>query len=283
MCMVTGARAPAFFLIEFHALNHPKTGAPWFVPDELVQSGVRLIKNHDTIQATGSRAMNVEAVGEDSTLEKDGTSSISSKPSQLPVVRSGAYLLARPEVLHHISKKSRRSAEIFKLAPRRWKDDKSMKTKELVWREDMEDFVRNMLRRTVVAKLKYLESRKAGYIQRDRNGFDEIEKIQRLGAVLWLGPPPIRKARYTSEVTDQDSERGPPPLAMANYRGRYVPIYNLRTMLGIELVQALREHSGVFEGEIVMIKAKANTVRTQMILWKLQLYMTTSDSSGEFT
>lgn len=285
-CIVTGARVPVFFQIEFHALNHPKTGAPWFVPDELIQPEAQFNNPTDNIQGKDSHVIKSEAAGVPSTPTKLGKLCSSNKASRFDPLGAGAYMLAHQALLRLVSEKSRKSGEILRFTPRRWKENSNIRTKEVVWREDMDAFVLNMLRRTIVGKLKYLRYRKSGYIVRNREGFDKIQKSKNLGSLLWLGPP----SSFSKAVKDLSKEEnskppdaartgGPPPFAMADYHGHYVPIYNLRTMLGVELVNALREDSELFGAEVVTLKAKANTVRTQMLLWKLQIYLANTEVS----
>ncbi|KAI9874117.1 MAG: hypothetical protein M1830_010179 [Pleopsidium flavum] len=272
-CIVTGARVPTFFQIEFRVSNHPDTGRPWFVPGGLDQPQAQLTQPTNNSQVTNRHAIEREAAGITSTHLR--SLKIPSSNSVLPFVplTSRAYMLARQPLLRLVSEKTRRIVGIPRLTPRRWK----MERKDIVWREDMDAFVLNMLRRTIVGKLKYLWHRKSGYLSRSREGFDGIQQSKNVGALLWIGTP----SAFSEAAKDCSKEnplgaRGPPALAMADYHGRYVPIYNLRTMLGDELVNALRWESNLFDLGVIILKARSNTVRTEMLLWKLQLYLATS-------
>ena len=278
-CIFTGVRIPTFFQIKFNAVNHPKTGAPWFIPDEQV------IPETPPKTSTANKPDNDRDVDESEDAQIAPTSA---QPARAPPKRghssihsssSGAYVLARKNVLQTLTQQTRRVGEIQKLVPRRWRDQSNLHVKEMVWREDMDTYFLDILRRTVLGKLKYLFHRTSGYITKSSiEGMEGIQKSKDLGSILWLGgagnSPSPGLGRKPPSVFPAE---GPAPYLMLKYQGHHIPVYNLRTMLGAEILQALRESSEIFDGEFVMLKEKANTVKTQMLLWRLQLYISHSE------
>ncbi len=162
--------------------------------------------------------------------------------------------------------------------PYRWKQDSSFKVADLVWREDMDTFVLEILRENVARRLAYLASSTAAYISSCRD-HEHISKHHQVGAVLWLGP----NSKDTVETgfpnkdeagTGDFGELGPPPYAMHHYKNHYIPVYNLLTLLGPTKLRTLRETSSShFGDQYAVIKMKRLTVEVQLELWKLLGYL----------
>jgi len=158
-----------------------------------------------------------------------------------------------------------------KMMPYRWKEDSSIKVPEIIWREDMDTFVLEILRKSVAKKLSYLASRRAAYIAACK-GRETISQQNQVGAVLWLGLDGEVSAQDAAPNSQVESS-GPPPYAMHYYKSHYIPYYNLPTLLGPDHLRALREgKSSHFGGQYAVIKTKHNTKDVQMELWKLLGY-----------
>ncbi len=274
-CLVTGARLPAFFHVKFLPVIHPTTGALWFEPEEhapsqgkpeIVTARTEEEDSHIEDTATAQETLKV--------MKAEKSSSLRSARAQ-----GGGYMLASRSLLQVVSQASRRQGAIRKFVPYRWKTSGDI----FIWREDMEEYVLGIIRRTLVGKLKYLQHRHSGYISTVVEGVDGIQKCKDLGCVLWLGA--IKSgASYSNTNLKPPSPfppEGPSPYLMVNYQGHHVPVYNLRAMLGVDCLQALRDSSEIFTGESVMLKAKAITVKTQMLLWRLQIYVTHARAATE--
>ena len=167
--------------------------------------------------------------------------------------------------------------------PYRWKQDSNFKVADIVWREDMDTVVLEILRENVARRLAYLASSTAAYISSCRD-HEHISKHHQVGAVLWLGP----NSEDTVEpgVSDEDGaatgdfgELGPPPFAMHHYKNHYIPVYNLLTLLSAAKLRYLRETStSHFGDQYAVIKMKRLTVEVQLELWKLLGYLAPGES-----
>ena len=157
----------------------------------------------------------------------------------------------------------------------------------------MHDYVLELMRKSLVQQLKYLASRPSAYVM-ECGTYDKVERHAQLGAALWLGgedggmsvSDEVGGTEKRIDISDDNvkeeegkvekdgnSAEGPPPYAMLDYRGRYIPIYNAQTLLGEKYVQQLRESDARFQGKIVVIKQKRNTVKVHLALWKLMGYL----------
>ena len=166
--------------------------------------------------------------------------------------------------------------------PHRWKEDTSLKIPELVWREDMADFVLEMLRKSVARDLEYLASRPAAYIVACKS-YDDISSHGQVAAILWLGSDSDESALETSvKDASEEGERGPPPYAMHCYKSRYIPYFNLLTLLGRVHLLRLRELCPAhIVGQLVVVKAKRPTVKFQLELWKLVGFLARSSEGKD--
>lgn len=191
-------------------------------------------------------------------------------PANSPLrVVSGTHFLGSRHVIKYVS--AMHDKFYRKLMPHRWKEDSSINTQEIVWREDMDSFILEILRKSVATKLAYLASRSAAYIAACR-GYENNSEFNQVAAVLWLGlggeemdqnPPP-----------DGAKSPGPPPYSMHYYRSHYIPCYNLPTLLGHVHLRDLRlSKSSHFGGQYAVIKLKRGTVNMQLELWKLLGYL----------
>lgn len=282
-CIYTGVRIPVFFQVKFHAVKHPKTGAPWFVPfEEVIQDS----PSKPTTKSPQEEADDLDEPDSPDTSplpeKKEGVKSSPEHDEPRPRPNgAAAYMLARQSLLHNISQKSlTHRGEIMRLIPPRWKRYSDTRTEKTVWREDMDTYYLDILRNTVLGKLEYLRLCNAGYLVTTAKGLDGIPEMSQIGAVLWLSRPSPHSedpASPSSPAVESEPKgafppAGPEPYLMVKYKGHHIPVYNMRTMLGEEMLQALGVSDHLFTSEFVMLKAKKNTVKTQMLLWKLQIY-----------
>ncbi len=151
-----------------------------------------------------------------------------------------------------------------------------------VWREDMDEYVLSLLRNNVTQSLRYLGSRTAGYIQRC-DGWDYVGKHHQVSAVLWLGDTtpnfkvvPQNPAQDTNADPFEPTAKrdsGPPTYAMVQYRGRYIPSYNLPFVLAGKHLGSLKDDCVSMRGSLAVVKQKHATVEVQLALWKLMGYL----------
>ena len=68
---------------------------------------------------------------------------------------------------------------------------------------------------------------------------------------------------------------------MVSYRSKYVPIYNLPTLLGAKHLETLHKlGSNWVEEELVFIRQRQKTIELQMALWRLMGYMAPLEDQG---
>ena len=264
LCILTGIRLPSYFQIPFGLATHPRTGAPWHLPKLPTQA----VSNPDNDE--------ISSVTSESTLPCALENDDPSKTLKIPMrTLSSTHFLASRQVLTHVSCLTPSKYE--KLMPQRWKHDPTVKVSDIVWREDMDVFVLEILRRNVSKKLSYLASRVAAYIAPCKN-YDSINNQHQVAVVLWLSKKPnnsIHDERASGDGMSFDGrEMGPPIYAMHYYKTHYIPCYNLATLLGPIQLNALREsRPGHFNDQFAVLKLKRNTVEVQLGLWKLFGYM----------
>lgn len=168
--------------------------------------------------------------------------------------------------------------------PYRWKQDPSVKIPEIVWREDMDIFVLDILRSNLSKTLSYLASRPAAYIAPCKSS-GSINKHGQVAAVLWLRQDANTSIHDKSSIGDATPsdvrEAGPPPYAMHHHKTRYIPYYNLAALLGPSQLSTLQESRPDHYGDqFAVIKLKRTTVKVQLELWKLLGYIAQDDKYG---
>ena len=263
LCVLTGLRLPSYFHIPFGIATHPKTGKPWHLPRLPIQAPSYSV--NDEIHNGQPGCSSLSPLGSDTPTTLKG-----------PIrTLSGTHFLASRHVLAHVSALT--PVQYKRLLPHRWKQDTSVKLPEIIWREDMNIFVLEILRRNVLQTLSYLTSRPAAYIAPCKS-YESVNEHSQVAAVLWLRKLPdisLIDEPTTSDATSFDSrETGPPPHAMHYYKTRYIPYYNLPALLGPSRVSALQKNRpDHYSDHFAVIKLKRTTVRVQLELWKLLGYM----------
>jgi len=278
-CMLTRARLPSYFLLDFGLQTHPETGAKWHLPRIAADAEADEQDEANEVPREEEHHIDEPAVVK-STREKTATPSLPSR--QL----SGAHLLSSHQTMSYMS--SLRPARYRTMIPVRWKEDSAITLGEIVWREDMADFVLGILRKRVVQDLKYLASR-PGFVVACKS-WRNVQRNTQVGAVLWVGEQAagdesedksenIRMDADASTTHDKGEVQAPPKYAMYLYRGHHIPIYNLTTILGSAKVSSLRESNPAHYGrKIAVIKQKNSTLRLQLELWRLLGYCANGDA-----
>lgn len=264
LCVLTGLRLPSYFHIPFGVATHPQTGAPWHLPK---------LPTHAVSDPGDDEMPSLKPEESDPLpLEPDGASA--TLESSIRTL-SSTHFLACGQVLAHVSGLT--SPKYKRLMPYRWRQDPSVKIPDIVWREDMDVFVLDILRRNLLQNLSYLASRPAAYIVPCSN-YDGINNHDQVAAVLWLrkdADVPTHDGWSTSEPNSFGiKETAPPPYAMHDYRGRYVPCYNLAALLGLGYLDTLQvSRPGEYGDQFAVLKLKRNTVKVQLEMWKLLGYL----------
>lgn len=177
---------------------------------------------------------------------------------------AGSYIISQQSAMKLVSEVRRRA--YMHMVPHRWKQDTRFKTDDIVWREDMDTFVLDLMRRKTVRLLRYLSSLPAAYIAKCEN-YQDIQSKHQPGAVLWLGG-------HDADDVSNTLEEAPPPYAMVKYRAAcHIPVYNLCALLSTEYLGQLRASSQLFHGTLAVVKQKSSTMDALMHLWRLMGYM----------
>lgn len=274
-CLLTGARLPSYFLLNFGLATHPGTGAKWHLPRITAEVTA------DTADEASKESM--DGQHQNPPILKDQASTDQRAGTKLPPrLLSSTYFHASRQALSFAS--SLGASPSKALIPYRWKDDAAINAKEIVWREDMSDYVLELLRKGVFKDLRYLVSRPAAYVVACED-WREVQKYAQIGAVMWLGPDGIHGDDGDERARDCGSEleclassewqgQAPPAYAMYLYRGHHIPIYNLQTLLGLKYVTSLRElERSHFRKGLAILKQKNGTSKIHLKLWKLLGYL----------
>ncbi len=188
---------------------------------------------------------------------------------------------------------------------------------DVIFREDMAYHVLSQLRQGVFQQLAWLIGRSGtGYIRRCRKGsnhksgqelLDTLLVQDEAGSVLWLGPAdtsPFQRhdhkggnnptlpsnppgSRADPNNPPWDPATGPGDFTRVRTEGnipnRYVPVYNLPHLLGKELVSKLRGKLNDYlrDEEFLSIKAKQSPLNAQLLLLKLQFYLSDFPATPE--
>ncbi|KAL9104211.1 MAG: hypothetical protein Q9163_000811 [Psora crenata] len=297
-CLLTGARLPKDFLLDFHLATHPETGAKWHLPrlaaelaggkqDEVAPRGA----SEERQQA---RTDNEMSAIEDSSHVSNFSAPTLSPPKQLPPrMISGTHFLSSYPALQSVSRL--RPSQYRNILPYRWRDEPAIKTNEIVWREDMAEFTLELLRKRVVRGLeRVIGEWKGGYVAACER-WEMVERKQQISACLWLGSLLRFEDRAQggkaqagvfggeeceNAVGRKGGNEGPPPYAMVMYRGKHIPVYNLQTLIGQKQLEGLREKfPKVLGKELAVVRRKKLTVQLQMNLWTLMGYLAESEHS----
>ncbi|KZF25024.1 hypothetical protein L228DRAFT_243802 [Xylona heveae TC161] len=299
MCSVTATRLPRFFLINYGLIAHPTTGTPWYLPENIETVGSR---GSSQQQAGAVKPANGETESEG---VKDG------KDENVQEKRGlGTYVLARQDLLRVLTHaKGRRWQQII---PHRQREMLRSSMKDIVWRNDMDEFVTVLLRQVVMRRLENLaQSQEAGNNVTPLSpllSLDCDESSINIGlsdgaCLLWLGP--LSSNQETTVANDgapqdmQESveEKGEPQRATITIdppvsffsilsigTNKKLPVYNLVALLGEDNVQHLRQvRPPVYSSEYALIKdgSRNGAVNSQALLWRLYGYMAQREDTEE--
>lgn len=266
LCVLTGLRLPSYFLIPFGVATHPKTGAPWHLPKLPTQA----------VSEPGNDE--ISRVTPEGNQPSPGESDVALKTLKSPTrTLSSTHFLASHQVLAHVSGLT--PSKYKRLMPYRWRQDPSVKLPDIIWREDMDVFVLEILRRNLSKTLSYLASRAAAYIAPCKS-YEGINNHAQVAAVLWLNEDADTPINDESPNGDAIAS-GPPTYAMHYYKSQYIPCYNLATLLGPTELSALQEtRPNHYSDQFAVIKLKRNTVKVQLELWKLLGYIVQDGKSA---
>lgn len=287
-CGATEVVLPRYFLQDFNLVSHPETGRPWWISPSLSPD-----------QQRETAADQTPGPEEDNqALSKDSGTRERLPGRTKPAGRTG-YALSRQDLLKQFLVGSRspytraNEGRLLRLSER----DRNL-AKKAVWREDMDEFLLDLMRRRAVEDLLYLselcerEDRK--YLIQCET-WEDIKRHDHCGCVLWLGgrdppvlenepPDPHVPQNQPSDLPVPEDEPSDPPVRSGPGRfatmdmegGRYpskIAVHNLRELLGDEHLNHLREGSAILRGGELFVLRRRRTIELQLKLWKLQGYI----------
>ena len=218
---------------------------------------------------------------------------------------SSTYFLNSAQALRHVRRKNPRHYAM--MMSHRWREDRAFDMRQVVWREDMDAFVKGLLRRKVVNGLMRLAGRgkgmknlretkdQAAAVMVCEEGWEGVEKMEGVSGVLWFGDgldglerviegsgekavdslPIEDTARQVAQMLK--TADGPLPYAMLRLADpdTCISVYNLPKLLGGEQITRLREAAaGTYGRSLTVIRSKgATTTKVQRDLWRLVGYL----------
>ncbi|KAI9806013.1 MAG: hypothetical protein M1833_004420 [Piccolia ochrophora] len=265
--------AQALAAPPFEPCENPRSGVSWLLP-----KAVRITREHsDDPEVSGL----LEGPLQPDHLSGGGPSKRvqPSTAAPSPATGHGMFTLARLDVLRLDQEKSKK-AQLGRMVPFKWKERGRVRAADLVWRDDMDQLVAELVRKRVIHEVEYLMRRKKGYLTScDTN--DELRAKKQVGSVLWVGPTlgDIELASCLRETSEDEKPRMDGGLGPCHKTfhaetrwSLQEPVFNMLDLLGREEAQRvkLKLDANGLRGDIVTVKSKRNTLALQMWLWKLQ-------------
>ncbi|RKF78733.1 putative esterase-like protein [Golovinomyces cichoracearum] len=303
-CRLTGVMLPRFFLLGFHAIVNNKTGVPWYMPrgitnkdpmkEEVEEQDRSYIEDisytafeDDTIrqgcesdagsEAKENSSSSTSMVQSETPLEHHPTTTNSSYrsktfPPSTAKIGGGTYLLRSYQALDSLRTKSTKSSKgvpsLLFLTQNIRNSPFALETFNAArFRPDMADFVLTLKRRRVFDALILATRKFRGYI----SNFNPTRtlKTSQVAAVIIIGPPYINKDCDYRSVTEQEFH------AYMEKSTKDVPIFDLRILLGDEMLQQLKNSDEKrWKTEVLTIKNRNYSQYLLERLWELEGYLT---------
>ncbi|KAI0452284.1 hypothetical protein F5B21DRAFT_350063 [Xylaria acuta] len=282
-CPASQTRLPSFFLQDFNLIAHPETAQPWWVPRSLAweqpadlqqanatsdELSVDVEECHNEQSEPGTDGAGPDAPEVDPSVK--APAAVQSKAAK-PYGPS-VFLLARQDLLSAASKEG---AGFKKLAKHLFAGSSSRYSRfsgRAVWREDMDSFILDRMRRGIVQDLLYLSRlcvEDSRYYIVKCHGWGDVQHKYK-GSVLWFGD--------TVEPGNA-AEPGVQPGPFATYDftkdavSTSVAVHNIPMLLGTENSEKVRREAAVFADGSLFMLARRRTTNLQLKLWKLQGYL----------
>ena len=260
ICPITRIYAPRYFMQDYEVVKNPETGDAWWAPGPLSFTHVQRRPKQQSEDPDAAEAEETAA-----TEEKEATGT--------EVLRDGdrlrrhaitAYSLSRKSLVDSMGENKKKGSAAGLLGPRTGMA-MSNSVRNPVWRQDMGDFLLQMMRSQAAKSLAdRAQDRNYNSIEPCQR-WDDIKDVKRRGCVLWL---PKDKETAATQYATYDIEG-------AKY-GAKMPVHNLFWLLGEDCVAELREASGMFrDNELLVLKTQhgKSMGRLHMLLWRLQGYL----------
>ncbi|RYP08529.1 hypothetical protein DL764_001860 [Monosporascus ibericus] len=280
-CSITHQRLPKFFLQDFNLIQHPETGAPWWVPRSLMRHESHVAEHPDKEEISEAIQKQEAAINAEKDVtttppenEEEGKASVVADTDTSKAGRPygpSAYALARKDLFAAF----KTEGSGFMNSHKRLFGGSSSRYRifggRAVWREDMDTYILDLMRREVVDHLLYLSRlcvEQARYYIVRCYGWDDVQHKHK-GALLWFQnetegealPGPF--ATFDTHTRNLQGENNPVTVA----------VHNMPMLLGDEQAARLKSEARVFgEGSIFMLAGR-RTADLQANLWRLQGYL----------
>ncbi|GKT94920.1 esterase-like protein [Colletotrichum tofieldiae] len=282
-CPVSQTHLPKYFLQELKPIQNPETNGYWWTPGDL-----------DVLYAAKEWERDDEPSVEGDPPEPPD-------PARSPVAQQKAtekllrrspasYVLARKPLLQSLSgtrKKTPHGEKWRSLLSKRQGSFAQNFGERQVWREDMDDFVLENMRRNVMKYLVYFAELRAGEDRRSYllrlGSWEKVATIPQRGCLLWY------QSENGPRKQDAGAESGGDTMALEQFatydvpKAKYekkLPVYDLRRLLGEEYLAKLREIP-MFRDSSLFLLRKQRSIPLQLYLWKLQAYMAEYDAPDD--
>ncbi|RYP72976.1 hypothetical protein DL770_007856 [Monosporascus sp. CRB-9-2] len=280
-CSITHQRLPKFFLQDFNLIQHPETGAPWWVPRSLMRHESHVAEHPDKEEISEAIQKEEAAISAEEDVmmttpenEEEGKASVVADTDTGKGGRPygpSAHALARKDLFAAF----KTEGSGFMNSHKRLFGGSSSRYRILggraVWREDMDTYILDLMRREVVDHLLYLSqlsTEQARYYIVRCYGWDDVQHKHK-GALLWFQnetegeTPPGPFATFDTHTRNLHGENNPVTVA----------VHNMPMLLGDEQAARLKTEARVFgEGSIFMLAGR-RTTGLQANLWRLQGYL----------
>ncbi|RYP78247.1 hypothetical protein DL771_000724 [Monosporascus sp. 5C6A] len=290
-CSITHQRLPKFFLQDFNLIQHPETGAPWWVPRSLMRHESHVAEYPDEEEISEAIQKEEEAINAEDEVtttapEKEVTTMApeNEKEAKASIVADAnvgakggrpygpsAYALARKDLFAAFKTEGsgliNAHKKLFGGSSSRYRTFGG----RAVWREDMDTYILDLMQREVVDHLLYLSrlcAEQGRYYVVRCYGWDDVQHKHK-GALLWFQnetdgeTPPGPFATFDTQTRNLQGENNPVTVA----------VHNMPMLLGDEQAARLKSEARVFgEGSIFMLAGR-RTTGLQANLWRLQGYL----------
>ena len=259
-CAITGTTLPTHFLHGFRLAMHPDKGDYWFVPRGL-----------EKWQPPARTSPNLVEDGGDA-------STVGTVPAGRKSTGPTAWTLSRMDLLKEFFRHTSRYRDKQRTLMRQTTSNMPHVARILdkaIWRQDMASFLLEIMRRRVVEGLLFYAEQVE---QDDRkyliqcDGWEDAKRYNHRGCLLYFGSEP-------------DLSPGLPvlstiPIENVRFGGKLV-VHDMRALLTPDQLRYLREQSSVLRSGSLLLLGRRRTNDLQLLLWKLQNYISHDHGLGE--
>jgi hypothetical protein len=244
---------PKFFLQQFRLVTHPETDETWWMAQNLKKR--------------------------ESPAEDEANNTLAAGKTAREPTGPSVYTLSRRDLLDALIPKRSPYANGHKGFMHRSISSSSSPISghlnKAVWRHDMGPFLLEIMRRRVVEQLLYfadkVENADRRYLIRCES-WDEVKQYNHRGCMLYFGGP---IGTDTTAI---------PQLSTMSIKKRYngtLAVHNMQDLLTEEHIQRLRTESPVLRDGPLLLLGRRPTLDLQLLLWKLQGYVSSSSAPVE--